>query len=129
MNSDLLNTLKALPTDPSRAVNLYPELYAGSFVVPVQTGSEANLGTALFLTYPTKDGIRELPVFTSLDYVLKNLPDNVVFVTVTGAVLWRRLLDIVKAGECEAAVDPGQSHGIRLRGDMILGMISSCENM
>jgi hypothetical protein len=129
MNPDLLKTLKALPTDRSRVVNLYPELYAGSFVVPVQKGSEANLGTALFLTYPTKDGIRELPVFTSLDFVLKNLPVDVAFITVTGAVLWRRLLDIVKNGECEAAVDPGQSHGIRLRQEMILGMISSCENL
>ena len=126
MNSGLLDTLRALPTDPSRVVDLYSQLYAGSFIVPMQAGSETDLGTALFLTYPCPDGIRELPVFTCRDYVLKHLPSEVSFVTVTGDVLWPRLLDVLKAGECEVAVDPGQSHGIRLRENMILGMISSC---
>src|SRR6266481_7169333 len=126
MNSDLLQTLKALPTDPSRVVDLYSQLYAGSFVVPVQAGSEADLGTAMFLIYPTPDKIQELPIFTSRDYVLKNLPDDVVFVTAVGAVLWPRLLDVIRAASgCQVAVDPGQSHGIRLSDSMILGMISS----
>jgi hypothetical protein len=35
------------------------------------------LRTALFLTYPSRDGVRELPVFTSRDYVLGNIhPDD-----------------------------------------------------
>ena len=38
VNADLLRTLKALPTDPARVVDLYPQLYAGTFVVPVQVG-------------------------------------------------------------------------------------------
>ena len=51
-----------------------------------------------------------------------------VFVTVVGAVLWPRLLDVIRAaGGCLIAVDPGQSHGIRLSDGMILGMISSNE--
>lgn len=128
MNPDLLKTLKALPTDPSRVVDLYFQLYNGSFVVPVQEGSETDIGTAMFLIYPTPDGIRELPIFTSRDYALTNLPDGVVFVTVIGAVLWPRLLHVIReAGECQVAVDPGQSHGIRLGDSMILGMISSYE--
>jgi hypothetical protein len=126
MNADLLETLKALPTDPSRVVDLYSQLYTGSFVVPVQAGSERDLGTAKFLIYPTPDGISELPLFTSRDYILKNLPDDVVFITVAGAVLWLRLFDVVTAaGQCAAAVDPGQAHGIRLSDSMILGMLSS----
>jgi hypothetical protein len=48
--STLLDTLKALPTDPSRVVDLYSQLYAASFLAFVQAGSEANLGSALFLT-------------------------------------------------------------------------------
>ena len=128
MNTDLLVTLKELPTDPSRAVDLYCQLYAGSFVVPVQAGSERDFSTAMFLIYPTPDRIQELPIFTSHDYVLKNLPGDVVFVTVVGAVLWPRLLDVIRAaGGCQVAGGPGQSHGIRLSDGMILGMISSNE--
>jgi hypothetical protein len=126
MNDELLQTLKALPTDPGRVVDLYSQLYAGLFVVPVQAGSEADIGTAMFLIYPTPDGVSELPLFTSHDYVLRNLPNDVAFVSVPGAVLWPRLFDVVKAaGRCMAAVDPGQTHGIRLSDSMILGMISS----
>jgi hypothetical protein len=124
--SALLDTLKALPTDPSRAVDLYSQLYAASLIALVQAGSEANLGSALFLTYPTRDKIRELPLFTSREFVLANLPADAVSITVSGSALWPRLLDIVKTGECEAAVDPGQKHGIRLKREMILGMISKC---
>jgi hypothetical protein len=125
MNSDLVGTLKALSTDPARVVDLYRQLYAGSFVVPVQEGSERDLGTALFVTYPCPDGARELPVFTSLDYVLKDMPIEVVLVTVNGNALWPRLLELVRTAKCEVAVDPGQVHGIRLRETMILGMIRS----
>jgi len=125
MDSDLVCTLKALPTDPGRVVDLYRQLYAGSFVVPMQAGSEADLGTALFLTYPCRDGVRELPVFTSRDYVLEDIPPDVVLVTASGNALWPRLLELVRAAKCEVAVDPGQAHGIRLRENMILGMIRS----
>jgi hypothetical protein len=123
MSSDLLRTLKAMRTDPARVVDLYRQLYAGSFLVLVQRGTEADLGTALFLIYPSTDGIRELPIFTSRDYLLENLPSDAVLVGVMGDALWPRLLELVKAEECQVAVDPGQSHGIRLNGNMILGMI------
>ena len=122
--SALLDTLKALPTDPARAVELYSQLYAASFIVIVQAGTEASLSSALFLTYPTPDDIRELPVFSGREFVLPNLPADAVSVTVAGSALWPRLLSVVKTGECEAAVDPGQTHGIRLRHEMILGMVS-----
>ena len=109
-------------------MDLYSQLYAGSFAVPVQAGSETDIATAMFLIYPTRDEIRELPIFTSDNYVLNNLPNDAVFITVMGSVLWPRLLDVVRsAGKCSVAVDPGQSHGIRLSDSMILGMISSCE--
>jgi hypothetical protein len=122
--STLLDTLKALSTDPSRVVDLYPQLYSASFIAFAQIGSEANLSSALFLTYPTQDEIRELPLFTSREFVLPNFPAEAVPITVPGSALWLRLLDIVKTGECEAAVDPGQKHGIRLKQEMILGMVS-----
>jgi hypothetical protein len=67
MNANLVRTLKALPTEPARVVDLYPQLYAGTFVVPVQAGSEADLGTAAFWIYPSPDGVRELPIFTVRD--------------------------------------------------------------
>jgi len=123
-DSELLKTLRALPTDPGRVVDLYSQLYAESFLAFVQAGSETNLGSALFLTYPTQSQLRELPVFTSREFVLPNMPADAVLITVPGSALWPRLLDIVKTGECEAAVDPCQKHGIRLKREMILGMIS-----
>jgi len=133
MDSDLLRTLKALPIDPARLGDLYHQLYAGSFLVPVQAGTETDLGTALFLIFPSTDGIRELPVFTSRDCVLENLPADAVLVGdcryahvgVKGDALWPRLLELVRAEECQVGVDPGQSHGIRLRENMILGMITA----
>jgi SseB protein N-terminal domain len=118
--------LKALPVDPARVVDLYPQLYTGSFLVLVQAGTEADLGTALFLICPSTDGMRELPVFTSRDYVLENLPADAVLVGVRGDALWPRLLlELVSAEACQVAVDPGQSHGIRLPENMILGMINA----
>jgi hypothetical protein len=126
VNLALMRTLQALPTEPARVVDLYPQLYAGSFVVAVQAGSEADLGMALFWIYPSTDGIRELPIFTSRDYLLENLPADAVLLTVRGEALWPRLLELVRAEECEVAVDPGQDHGIRLRKEMILGMIRGC---
>lgn len=108
MNSDLVHTLRVIPTNPGRVVDLYRQLYASSFVVPVQAGSETDLGTALFLIYPSTDGVRELPVFTSRDYLLDNLSADAVLVTAMGDALWPRLLELVKAGDCEIAVDPAK---------------------
>jgi hypothetical protein len=124
MNADLIDTLKALPNDPSRAVDLYPQLYAGTFLLPVKASSEASLGTALFLTYPCADGLRELPLFTSKEFVLKNLPEDVVFITASGTDLWQKLIEVLKPGGVAVAVDPGQTHGIRLHENMILGILS-----
>ena len=80
VNADLLRTLRALPTDPTRVVDLYPQLYAGTFVVPVQVRSEADFETALFMIYPCADGSLEVPVFTSTDYVFE-LPTEAVLLT------------------------------------------------
>jgi hypothetical protein len=125
MNADLVRTLKALPTEPARVVDLYPQLYAGTFVAPVQAGSEGDLGTAAFWIYPSTDGARELPIFTSRGSLLENVPADTVLVTVKGEALWPRLLELVRAEQCEVAVDPGQSHGIRMSKEVILGMISA----
>jgi hypothetical protein len=122
MNTELLDTLKALSADPARAIELYSQLYQASFFVLVQTGSEQDLGSMLFLTYQTSDGVRELPVFTQQDFILTDLADDAISVELRGAVLWERLLDIIKPGECEAAVDPDRPHGIRLNREMVLGM-------
>jgi hypothetical protein len=122
VNADLLRTLKALPTDPARVVDLYPQLYASYFLVPAKVRSEADFETALFMIYPCADGSLEVPVFTSTDYVFE-LPTEAVLLTARGDTLWPRLLDLLRSEECEVAVDPGQSHGIRLHKEMILGMI------
>ena len=122
MIDELLNTLRALKSDPGRAVDLYEQLYRESFFALVQSGSEANLQSYLFLNYPTADGLRELPLFTKREFVLPGMPDEALLVQIDGPDLWRRMLDIVETRKLEAAVDPGQPHGIRLTREMILGM-------
>ena len=116
--------MRALRSDPARAAELYAQLYVATFLAVVRSGSEQALAQALFLTYPTQDKIRELPLFTRREFVLPNLPADSVLISVSGPALWPRLLDIVKTGECEAAVNPGEKHGIRLKREMILGMVS-----
>src|SRR5262249_311165 len=116
---------KALPTEPARVVDLYPQLYAGTFVVPVQEGSESDLGTAAFWIYPSTDGVRELPVFTGHDSLLANVPPDTPLIAVNGEALWPRLLELVRAEQFQVAVDPGQSHGIRVSKEVILGMLSA----
>ena len=79
-----------------------------------------------FLTYPTADRIRELPVFTAPDRAtLAQLAaeSGAKTVEVDGISLWPRLLDIVKTGETEAAVDAGENYSIRLNLQMILTMV------
>jgi len=123
MNENLLGTLKALPTDPARVVDLYPQLYASYFLVPVR--SDADFETALFMIYPCIDGSFEVPVFTSSDYVFE-LPTEAVLLTARGDTLWPRLLELLRSEdlkECQVVVDPGQDHGFGLRKEAILGMI------
>ena len=124
MTDDLVVTLKALSKDPSRAIDLYGQLYSASFFAIVKSGSEHSLSSSLFLTYPSVDEIRELPVFTLQEYVLADIPQETTRIHVDGPHLWGRMLDIVETGKCEVAVDPGQVHGIRLNREMILGMVS-----
>jgi hypothetical protein len=50
MNSQLIETLKALPADPTRAIDLYPQLFRASLLVLIQEGSDDSLGSSLFLT-------------------------------------------------------------------------------
>jgi hypothetical protein len=119
---ELLNTLKALASDPSKAIDLYRQLYPATFITFVQRGSETTLEAHSFLTYATATDIRELPLFTLREYVLTGFPDEALLVQMDGPHLWPRLLDVVETGKCEVAVDPGQPHGIRLNREMILGM-------
>jgi SseB protein N-terminal domain len=118
----LLETLTALRGDPSRAIDLYRQLYQASFFALVKNGSEDRLESHLFLTYPTPDEILELPVFTLREFVLEGLPEEALLIEINGPRLWPRILEIVETGRCEVAVDPGQPHGIRLTREMILGM-------
>jgi hypothetical protein len=121
MIDELLDTLRALRADPGRAVGLYEQLYRESFFALVQAQSETDLQAYLFLNYPTADGLRELPLFTKREFVLPGMPEASL-VQINGPQLWPRLLDIVETRKLEAAVDPGQPHGIRLTREMILGM-------
>ena len=123
MASPLLDTVVALRRDPTRVVVLYAQLYASRFFVQVQAGSEADIRSALFLTYDTRDNIKELPIYTSLEAVLPGVPSDAVTISVDGPTLWPRLLNVIQTGQCEAAVDPGAPHAIRVTREMILGMV------
>lgn len=122
MIDELFDTLRALRSDPRRAVELYEQLYWESFFALVQAGSETDLQSHLFFNYPTADGLRELPLFTKREFILQGLSDDALALQINGPQLRPRLLDIVETGKIEAAVDPGQPHGIRLTREMILCM-------
>jgi hypothetical protein len=125
MGLTLIDTLKALPSNSREVLDLYPQLYAGTFIVAVKPGTEVVFDSAEFLTYPASGGVRELPVFTDSVYLLSMIPSDAVLISVPGAALWSRLVDVVRSKKCEAAIDPGQKHGIRLNREMILGMIAT----
>lgn len=72
------------------------------------------------------DGSLEVPVFTSNDYVFESLLTEAVLLTARGLTLSPQLLELLRSEDlrqCEVALDPGQSHAIRLSKEMILGMI------
>jgi hypothetical protein len=124
MNETAINILKELKIDPTLVVHLYKILYCAKFLTLVRPGSETDLASMEFLTYPTVDEIAELPIFTSTDFVIDFPSIANAIAEVSGEKLWPRLLEVVKTGSLEVSVDPGQDHGIRLNTQMILGMIS-----
>jgi hypothetical protein len=123
MNDTLVETLGSLRSDPTRAAELYRDLYLGSFIVLVEGGSEGSLPAMRFLTYASSGG-QQLPVFTRREFVLGGMRSDSVPVTVEGPALWPRLLEFIGSDTCGVEVDPGQPHGIRLRRDMVLGMVA-----
>ena len=127
VNLELLKTLKGLRADPTLVSNLYHELFNARLWVLVQQPVRA-IEDMLFLTYPTKDGVRELPAFTAPDrellVQLVSRTKDADVQRIEGKRLWSRLLGIVKTGVCEVAVDPGEVHGICLTREMILGMLN-----
>ncbi|MGB9074810.1 MAG: hypothetical protein WCC22_19390 [Terriglobales bacterium] len=128
MNNALIETLKGLKRNPALAVILYKQLFMGRFWAIAQKSTD-NLENIRFLTYPSANNVRELPVFIDpkrhlLTEMSSQLGDSMI-IEVEGKSLWPRMLDIAKTGECEIAVDPGEEHGIRLTREMILGMVST----
>ena len=124
MNNSIEKTLEALMNDTSVVIHLYQELYNGSFFLFVRTGTESNLAQSEFLVYPTSDGVHELPVFTNTEFMsIISTPESKI-ILIPGPDLWPRLYEIIESCDYEVAVNPGQSHGIRLTSSTILGMIS-----
>ena len=81
-----------------------------------------------FLTYPCPDDARELPIFTTSGSKLESqfalATPRPEWVRVQGEPFWLRMLEVVTAdSDIQVAVDPGEPHGIRLRRDMMLGMV------
>lgn len=124
MNESLIHTLRELKADPTVAIRLYEELFSSAFYALVRVGTGSSLTSMVFLTYDTIDGVRELPVFTEEEFILRDLSDEAEHVLINGVELWSRLSDVVETGKCEVGVDAGQSHGIRLNKEMLLGMLA-----
>jgi hypothetical protein len=127
MNEELAQTLQALRSDPAVVVTLYGQLFDATLIVLVADASE-NLRDTAFLMYPTRDGIREIPIFTSHErWLLRQLEkeSGATRLEVKGPDLWSRLVDLVQRGECEAAVDPGEDYGIAINRELLLGIVST----
>jgi hypothetical protein len=125
MTTTLLDTLNGLKSDPTLFLKLYRQLFESKFYALVRKGTEDILNKAEFLTYITEDNLRELPLFISDKFIIDDLSTEAIPIQVGGQLLWSRLLDIVETGKCEIAINPGQSHGIRLTKEIILGMIEN----
>ena len=126
MNGGLSETLRGLRKDPALAAILYEQLFAGRFWAMV-ANSDVPIESLFFLTYASSGGVSELPIFTKrASPVAERLaagPTNPMFIELSGESLWPRMLDIVRTGQVEVAVDPGEEHGIRLTREAILGMV------
>ena len=124
MASSLNEILFNLRSDPTLAIKLYEELYISKFFVLIRPGTQHKVELMEFVTYQSEDEIKELPIFTSNDFIIEFPDAQYSIVEVNGKVLWPRLLEIIKPGISEVSVNPGQNHCIRLNNSMILGMIS-----
>ena len=125
MTLSLLDTLNQLRTDPTVVIRLYGQLFEANFLTMVRKGTENSLEKMEFLTYDTIDGLRELPLFTSDKFVINNLSPDALTIKLGGQLFWTRLLDIIETGKCEVAINPRQTHSIRLTKEIILGMIAN----
>jgi hypothetical protein len=119
----LIDTLNGLRSDPTLALQLYLELFESKFYAIVRPETENSIDEMEFLTYETKDGVQELPIFTVEKFIPDYLSEKSIIIQVSGQLFWTRLLDIVETCKCKVAVNPLQPHGIRLTKEMILGMI------
>jgi hypothetical protein len=126
-NEELIATLERLVTDKTATVQLYDQLPLGTFYALVADPS-ASIQNMSFLTYDSNEA-RELPLFTSESrQLLADLSDQAPvasIVRLNGLTLWRRLLEVTEKGVIEAAIDPGEPHGIRVPREMILGMVAT----
>jgi hypothetical protein len=127
MNERLLVSLQALRRDPAVVFTLYRQLFDATLIVLV-----ADAGVCLeemaFLEYPTVTGIRELPVFTNHERpLLRRLEteNKATRIEIEGPELWPKMLDFVHKGECEVAVDPGESHSIAVDRELLLGIVKT----
>jgi hypothetical protein len=106
-------------------VTLYRQLFDATLTVLV-ADPNVSLQETAFLTYPTPDGLLEVPVFTSHERPLLGQlqrENEATRLEVKGSELWPKLLDLVHRGECEAAVDPGEGHGIAIDRELLLGIV------
>lgn len=128
MTISLVEILDKLKSDPTQVIQLYGELYNSNFFVLARPETVHELTLMEFVTYPSADGVRELPIFTTNKFILDFPSVQPIAVEIAGNLLWPRLREITEIAECVVAVNPGQSHGIRLTSSMILGMISKYES-
>lgn len=124
MSNRITQILTGLKNDPTLVIQLYEALYHSDFIVLAQPDTQTKVDSMEFLTYSTEDGVNELPIFTEEKFILNFSSMQHSIVTIKGVLLWPRLFQILKTSTFEVAVNPGQSHGIRLNNSMILGMIS-----
>jgi hypothetical protein len=123
-NAELLRLLRGLRADPTLTVPLHESLFSAQLWALIE--APAPIADMSFLSYPSRDGLRELPVFTAEDRALLRqlaAESGALPTEVSGPAFWPKMLDVAKTGECEVAVDPGEAHGIRVTLQMALGMV------
>lgn len=124
MQHSLIEILIELKTNPSIVIELYEKIFNSKFLAIVRKGTEENLNVTEFSSYETQDGIFEIPLFTENKFIFENFSEDAIVAEFGGLELWKRLLEILENKNIQIAINPGQSHGIRLTKEMILGKVN-----
>ena len=124
LQHSLTEILIELKTNPIVVLKLYEKLFGANLFAIIRKGTETNLNICEFSSYETPDEIYEIPLFTENKFLFESFSEDAIVIEFCGLLLWQRLIQILENKNIRIAINPGQTHGIRLTKEMVLGMVN-----